>query len=86
MIVPMTISQAVISIFMGSKEHLNGLFRDKVKELVQGELVDIDKYLWGHPDLFQKRFIFFVVNNSANEWLGFTAINPWVQLVKVAAL
>jgi hypothetical protein len=47
-------------------------------------LINIDTYLWGHPELFEKRLIFYSANNDPQGYLGFCAINPWVRLVEYA--
>jgi hypothetical protein len=41
----------------------------------------VDKYLYGHPDLLQKRLVFFVVNQEFHHWYGFCAVNPWKAIV-----
>jgi hypothetical protein len=44
----------------------------------------VDRYLWGHPRLLEKRLIFFKTDDNSKDYVGFCAITPWVQLVKCA--
>ena len=44
-------------------------------------MTTVDKYLFGHPTLLQKRLIFMVVDFEPESWLGFVAINPFVRLI-----
>jgi hypothetical protein len=47
-------------------------------------LTMVDKYLWAHEDLLKKRLICFTAKVEIGEWLGFVAVNPWVQLLVYA--
>jgi hypothetical protein len=44
----------------------------------------VDKYLYGHPTLLQKRLIFITVDFEPESWLGFVAINPFTRLILYA--
>jgi hypothetical protein len=57
---------------------------ENIQETVHDNLVCVDKYLWSHPNLLQKRLIFFTVDTDPGEWLGYVAVNPWVRLVEYA--
>ena len=58
-----------------------GRYNEYFNSMLVASLDKIDKYLYGHPDLIQKRLIFFVVNQERHHWYGFCAINPWKVVV-----
>ena len=39
-------------------------------------------FLYGHPDLLEKRLIFFVLNPDRRHWNGFCAVNAWIHLLR----
>jgi hypothetical protein len=67
---------------------VNGNYENIGNAEVQVALADclsiVDKYLWGHPDLLEKRLILITTTAEAEQWVGFVLINPWVRLVKEA--
>ena len=40
------------------------------------------RFLYGHPELLEKRFVFMPYNEECAHWWGWVAINPWVAVVK----
>jgi hypothetical protein len=55
-----------------------------ISEALTEVLAVVDKYLWAHKDLLQKRLIFYTANCDPGDWLGLVAVNPWVRLVVYA--
>jgi hypothetical protein len=45
-------------------------------------LGNIDKYLYGHPDILEKRLIFFICNVQKTHWFGLCAVNAWKAIIK----
>jgi hypothetical protein len=81
LIVPLTVSNSVVSVMT----LMNGDYANLVDTKIQSEMTAclsiIDKYLWGNPDLLEKRVIFMTTTAEENRWIGFALFNPWVRLV-----
>jgi hypothetical protein len=83
-IIPLVVSKSFIACIHIAGEALANLEDENIQETVHDNLVCVDKYLWSHPSLLQKRLIFFTVKTGPGEWLGYVAVNPCVRLVEYA--
>jgi hypothetical protein len=86
LIVPLTVSASILSCMT----LLDGDYQNLGKADVQVEMTSclsiVDKYIWGHPDLLEKRLILITTTAEPDQWTGFALLNPWVCLVKAAKL
>jgi hypothetical protein len=51
-------------------------------KLLLHTLENVDKYLYGHQELLEKRLIFFVCNEYEYHWFGMCAVSPWKAIVQ----
>jgi hypothetical protein len=78
-IIPPYITKEVVNLF--DKLINPGTYGYDLNKNLISTLDKVDKYLYGHPDLLQKRLVFFVVNQDSHHWYGFCALNPWNEIV-----
>jgi hypothetical protein len=83
-IVPIVVSKAMVDALELSMNLFHGLEDVDVSVRVLSSLDVIDKYLWGHPSLFEKCLIFFTSLVTPDGYIGLVAVNPWVHLVQYA--
>jgi hypothetical protein len=72
LIVPLIVSSSIQKCML----LVNGDYENLVKPTVLSEMVSclsiIDKYLWGHPDLLEKRLILMTSTMDDDYWIGIT--------------
>ena len=81
LIVPLCVTESIEKCFALLDGDYANLGKPKIQVEMAHCLFIVDKYLWGHPDLLEKRLILMA---TTEKWIGFALLNPWVRLVKEA--
>ncbi len=82
LIVPLLVSASISACMELLEGDYQNLGKPVVLEKLTQYLSMVDKYLWGHPDLFEKRLILITTSSEPDQWTGYALLNPWVCLVK----